>query len=109
MIAATLILRQGEVLTLRLPGRPLRLACVAGRLWATTNRSAADHLLAPGEVRTFRGRGTLVVQALRIATVRIEPLAVAADLPPPPVLHSARRSQPWNRPALRNPNLLRTR
>lgn len=70
--AATLILGQGEVLTLRLPGRPTRLACVAGRLWATTNRSGADHLLAPGEVRTFRGRGTLVVQALRIATARIE-------------------------------------
>jgi len=86
--AATLILRQGEVLTLRLPGRPLRLACVAGRLWATTNRSAADHLLAPGEVRTFRGRGTVVVQALRIATARIElapvtrALEVDASTPP---------------------------
>ena len=86
--AATLILGQGEVLTLRLPGRPLRLACVAGRLWATTNRSAADHLLAPGEVRTFRGRGILVVLALRIATARIElvpvtrALAVDASTPP---------------------------
>jgi hypothetical protein len=85
--AATLILGQGEVLTLRLSGRPLRLACVAGRLWATTNRSAADHLLAPGEVRTFRGRGTVVVQALRIATARIElapvtrALAVDASTP----------------------------
>jgi hypothetical protein len=109
MIAATLILRQGEVLSLRLPGRPLRLTCVAGRLWATTNRSAEDHLLAPGEARTFHGRGTVVVQALRIATARIQPLAAAADLSPPPVLHSARESQPWNRPALQNPNLLRAR
>jgi hypothetical protein len=118
MIAATLILRQGEVLSLRLPGRPLRLACIAGRLWATTSRSAADHLLAPGEARTFRGRGILVVQALRIATLRIatlriatarnEPSAAAADLLPPPVLHSARRSQPWEHPSLQNPTLLRT-
>ena len=86
--AATLILRQGEVLTLRLSGRPLRLACVAGRLWATTNRSAADHLLAPGEVRTFRGRGTVVVQALRIATARVELVPVtrafAVDASTPP-------------------------
>ena len=86
--AATLILGKGEVLTQRLSGRPLRITCVAGRLWATTNRSTADHLLAPGEVRTFRGRGTVVVQALRIATARIELVpvtrAVAVDASTPP-------------------------
>ena len=103
--AATLILEKEEVLSLRLSGRSLRVACVAGRLWATVDRSAQDHLLARGEARTFRGRGTLVIQALRTATARIQLLA-AADLPSPPVLHSARRSQPWNRPALRNPDLL---
>jgi hypothetical protein len=70
--AATLILEKGEVLTFRLPGRWIRIACVAGRLWATMDRSPTDHLLAPGEARTFGGRGTVVIQALRTATARIE-------------------------------------
>lgn len=46
--AATLILEEGEVLSLRLSGRSFRVACVAGRLWATVDRSPTDHVLAPG-------------------------------------------------------------
>ena len=68
----TVILRKGEVLSLHLSGRPFRVACVAGLLWATVDRSAADHALAPGGVQTFRGRGTVVIQALRTATAHIE-------------------------------------
>jgi hypothetical protein len=67
-----LILKKGELLSLRLSGRWIRVTCVAGRLWATVDRSSKDHLLAPAEARTFRGRGTVVIQALRTATARIE-------------------------------------
>lgn len=69
---ATLILGKGEVLSLRLPRGPFRIGCIAGRLWATADRSEADHLLTPGEAATFRGRGTLVIQALRTSTTRID-------------------------------------
>ena len=68
---ATLILGKGEVLSLRLPRRPFRVGCVAGRLWATADRSPVDHMLGPGEARTFRG-GTLVIQALKTSTTRID-------------------------------------
>jgi len=78
--ATTLILEQGEVLSLHLPGRSFRVACVAGRLWATVDRSPTDHVLAPGEAQTFRGRGTMVIQALRTATVRIELIARSTGL-----------------------------
>ncbi len=67
---ATLVLEKGELLSLRLSGRRLRVACVTGRLWATVDGSAEDHVLAPGEARTFHGRGTVVIQALRTATAR---------------------------------------
>jgi hypothetical protein len=69
---ATLVLREREVVRLRLTGWALRVACVAGRLWATVDGSTEDHLLLPGEARRFRGRGTVVVQALRPATARLD-------------------------------------
>ncbi len=67
-----LVLEKEEVLSLRLSGRPFRLACITGRLWATVDGSAQDHLLFPGQAREFRGRGKAVIQALRTATARIE-------------------------------------
>ena len=85
----TVILRKGEVLSLHLSGRPFRVACVAGLLWATVDRSAADHALAPGGAQTFRGRGTVVIQALRTATAHIELMQETGTLMP---RSSARRS-----------------
>ena len=69
---ATLVLEMGEVISLRLSGRPFRVACVTGRLWATVDGDVEDHVLLPGEERTFRGRGTVVIQALGTATARID-------------------------------------
>lgn len=69
---ATLVLEKGEVISLRLSGRPFRVACVTGRLWATVDGSAEDYVLIPGEARTFRGRGAVVIQGLRTATARVD-------------------------------------
>jgi len=86
--ATTLILEKGEVLRLRLSGRSFRIACVAGSLWATVDRSPMDHLLAPGEAQTFHGRGIVVIQALRTATARIlGPSASRLPLSRPPLGH----------------------
>ena len=65
----------GRGALLRLSDRLFRVACVAGRLWATVDHSPTDHMLASGESQTFRGRGTVVIQALRTATARIELIA----------------------------------
>ena len=69
---ATLVLGKGEVISLRLYGRPFRVLCFTGRLWATVDGSAEDHVLVPREARTFRGRGTVVIQALSTATARVD-------------------------------------
>ena len=69
---ATLIMQRGEVLSIRVGRRPYRVACVAGRLWATMDGSSVDALLVAGESLVYRGRGKVVIQALRTATVRIE-------------------------------------
>jgi hypothetical protein len=68
---ATLVLEMGEVISLRLSGRSFRIACVTGRLWATVDEDVEDSVLLPGEERTFRGRGAVVIQALGTATVRV--------------------------------------
>ena len=69
---ATLVLGKGEVISLQLSGRAFRVVCFTGRLWATVDGSAEDHVLVPGEARTFRGRGTVVIQALSTATARVD-------------------------------------
>jgi hypothetical protein len=69
---ATLVMEKGEVISLRLSGRPFRVACITGQLWVTVDGSAEDHVLIPREARTFRGRGTVVIQALRTATARVD-------------------------------------
>jgi hypothetical protein len=71
-VRVTLVLSAGEMLSLRVRRRPHRVVCVAGRVWATEERSAVDHVLAAGEQRTFEAEGRLVIQALRTSTVRIE-------------------------------------
>ena len=92
--AATLILEKGQVLSLRLSGRPFRVACVSGRLWATVDRSPTDYLLVPGEAHTFRGRGTVVIQALRTATAHIEQGWTLSRPPLPRYLEGVPRRQP---------------
>ncbi len=68
---ATLTLKMGEVISLRLSGRPFRVACVTGRLWVTVDGDVEDYMLLAGEERTFRAHGTAVIQALGTATVRV--------------------------------------
>ena len=69
---ATFALEMGEVISIRLAGQPFRVACVTGLLWATVDGDVEDHVLLPAEARTFRGRGTVVIQALRTATTRVD-------------------------------------
>jgi hypothetical protein len=69
---ATFVLQRDEVISLRTRRRPYRVACVAGRLWATIDGGTADSVLTAGESVTYRERGNIVIQALRTAAVRIE-------------------------------------
>jgi hypothetical protein len=69
---ATFVMERGEVLSIRVGRRPYRIACIAGRLWTTMDGSTVDLVLAAGESLAYHGRGKVVVQALRTATVRVE-------------------------------------
>ena len=66
------ILARGEVMKLKVRRGHLRVTCRAGRLWATGNRDGIDSLLGPEDSVSYEGRGTVVIQALRTATVRLE-------------------------------------
>ncbi len=79
MNPSTLVLARQEVVSLRLTSRTCRISCVAGRLWVTANGYGEDVLLVAGDEVTFTGRGRIVVEALRTATVRFE-IRVAARL-----------------------------
>ncbi len=72
MNPSTLVLARGELASLRLRGRSCSISCVTGRLWVTASGRREDSMLAPGEQVTFTGRGRIVVEALRTATVRLE-------------------------------------
>lgn len=72
MNPSTFVLARGELASLRLRGTPCRISCVAGRLWVTASGRREDSVLAPGEEVILTGRGRIVVEALRTATVRIE-------------------------------------
>jgi hypothetical protein len=74
---ATFVMERGEVLSIRVGNRPYRIAVVAGKLWATMDGSTVDTVLASGESLAYRGKGKVVVQALRTATVRVEYPAAA--------------------------------
>ena len=78
---ATFVLQRDEVISIRARRRWYRVSCVAGRLWATIDEHHADTLLSAGESVTYRERGTIVIQALRTATVRIERLPQAVPSP----------------------------
>lgn len=53
------------------------MTCRTGRVWATSDRTRMDSLLLPTDSVTYRSRGTIVVQALRTATLRLEGEEVA--------------------------------
>jgi ferric-dicitrate binding protein FerR (iron transport regulator) len=72
MNPSTLVLARGIVASVRLSGRACRVSCVAGRLWVTASGRPEDSVLGPGNEVSFAGRGRIVVEALRTATVRIE-------------------------------------
>jgi hypothetical protein len=67
-----IVLARGQIAALPLRGRACRVSCVAGRLWVTVSGRREDSVLIPGEGVTFEGRGRIVVEALRTATVRLE-------------------------------------
>jgi hypothetical protein len=69
---STIVLERGGIASLPLKGRACRISCVAGRLWVTVSGRREDSVLTPGEAVTFAGRGTIVFEALRTATVRLE-------------------------------------
>jgi hypothetical protein len=77
MKPSTFVLARGELASLRLRGRACRISCVAGKLWVTATGRPEDAVLIPGEQVTFTGRGTIVVEALRTATMRLEIYASA--------------------------------
>jgi hypothetical protein len=84
---ATIILSRGEVLRLRLRRGNLRVTCRTGRVWVTTDRSREDSVLSTGEVVCYRDGGSVVIEALRTATLRLEfelklRVAVGAGLRP---------------------------
>ena len=66
----TFVLARGELASFPLRGREYGLSCVEGRLWVTAG--GEDLVLEPGSESTITGRGTVVVEALRKATVRVE-------------------------------------
>lgn len=65
-------LPRGELVSFPSGGKPCRITCMAGRLWVTASGRAADSTLEAGEEVTIGGRGTIVVEALRSASVRLE-------------------------------------
>jgi hypothetical protein len=69
---AMLVLARGELLSVKVGRGGLALTCVTGRTWATSNRLSADVILLPGQSAAFTDRGTVVIEALRTATIRIE-------------------------------------
>lgn len=84
-----LILARGEVLTIRVKRGSLRVTCRTGRVWATSDRTRMDSLLLPTDSVTYRGRGTIVIEALRTATLRLqceEVARVALGVPLRPAL-----------------------
>jgi hypothetical protein len=76
---ATLFLAQGELVSFVIRRGECRISCVAGRLWLTSTGLREDFALSPGEEVTLTGRGRVVVEALRTATVRLEIRAASRD------------------------------
>jgi hypothetical protein len=86
---ATLILARGEVLRLKARRGSLRVTCRTGTAWVTTDRSREDSVLSTGQSVSYSDGGTVVIEALRTATLRLEfelNLRVAVGAPLRPAL-----------------------
>ncbi len=81
MNQSTIILARGEIASVLLRGRECRISCVTGTLWVTMSGRAEDSVLGPGEQARFRGKGRIVVQALRTAAVLLQPSGHLLDSP----------------------------
>jgi hypothetical protein len=68
----TIILSRGETAALRVRRGEFRVACVTGLVWATKSGWADDSVLLPSQSVLYRGRGTVVIEALRTSALRIE-------------------------------------
>jgi hypothetical protein len=68
----SLILTRGEVLSIHVRRGGLRITCRTGRVWATGSRSREDTLLTLNESVSYDTRGTVVIQALRTTTLRLD-------------------------------------
>ncbi len=67
-----IVLARGELVSLGPMGGRWRISCVAGLLWLTVTGHSEDFVLTAGEELMIEGRGKIVVEALRTATVRVE-------------------------------------
>ncbi len=85
MNPSTFVLAQNGLASLRLGGRSCRISCVTGRLWVTISGRQEDSVLDPGEEVTFTERGRIVVEALRMATVRLKINTAARVKAPAPL------------------------
>ena len=86
---ATVVLRRGDVVSLKVRARPYRITSEAGRLWVTGERSLQDRVLEAGQSELFEDWGKVVIEALGVATVTIEcprPLRVLLGGSPQPAL-----------------------
>jgi len=72
MSSRTLTLFKGDTAAFPAGSRPVSIACQAGLIWATINGSAMDYVVEAGQTVRFDRKGSIVIQALRPATVRVE-------------------------------------
>lgn len=57
--------RDSELRMARIDGRVnVRVRCVSGLLWITQHGDFRDYVLEPGEARTFRGPGSVVIHPI---------------------------------------------
>ena len=88
---ATIVLSRREVLRVTAPRGGLRVACLTGRIWATTDRAAADTVLLPGQAVEYGSRERVVIEALRTAAVRVQcgqPIRLSVGMTTRPALAS---------------------
>ena len=51
---------------------PMNITCQTGLVWATIEGSTTDYILEAGRTVRFDRKGSVVIQALHSATVRVE-------------------------------------
>ena len=76
---STLVLAPRELVSMRSNGKSCRVSCVAGRVWITEPGNRNDTVLGPGQEVIVASRGTIVMEALRTATVRVEVRTAARE------------------------------